>query len=152
MVLIMGLFDALSSPLINLINASGKIKMLQISIFIINISVIPISILFLKMSMELTVVYVMDMIAVFWSYITRILVSWKYTAVELGDYLRHLLLPVLTIILSLAAIYAITEYYGISIDIGFTIILEVCYLAVCVYQYRSICIELLTRIIQINRK
>ena len=150
MVLIMGIFDALSCPLINLINASGKIKTLQISIFIINISVIPFSILLLKMGMELTTVYVMDMIAVFWSYIARILVSWKHAAVEIGGYLCHLLLPVLTIILSLTVIYAIMEYFSISVGIGFTIILETCYLAGCIYQYRSIFIELLTRIIKIN--
>lgn len=151
MVLIMGVFDALSSPLINIINATGKIKTLQISIFIINICVIPVSILLLKIGVELTSVYIVDLIAVFCSYLVRMCVSCKYTPVKIGSYMQQLLLPVFTILLIYITIFIITNHYNTPINIGITILLEMSYLAGCIYQYRKLLVRLLARYIQTNQ-
>lgn len=135
-VLLMGVFDALSSPLINIIYGNGKIKILQIFLFVINIGVIPITFVCMKHTESPIFLYLLDLIAVFLCYGTRIYIATKYNYIILREYASRILIPTSLVLLTISGLFSICCYFKFFSAITISIVLEFIYLSICIFKYR----------------
>lgn len=105
LILLIGLCEAISSPLLNIINGSGNIEKLQIIAFLVYLFVIVISFLFLENGHAPKVVYYVDLISNIIMLVTRILIARKTTDLILIKYLKNTLLPILFVMCILMSVY-----------------------------------------------
>ena len=121
LILLIGLCEAISSPLLNIIYGSGKIKSLQITAFIVYLSVVYLSYLLLKNGFAPYVVYYVDLASNIFMLSARIFIARYTTDLLLYRYLRSTLFPILGILGTLVFIYAGTIKLDINIIWGITI-------------------------------
>ncbi len=150
-VLLMGVFDALSSPLINIIYGKGKIKLLQILLFIINISIIPITYYVLKRTESPIFLYVLDFSAVFLCYAIRIYIASKYNYITIGEYPSRLLIPITLILITISGLFSLC-YFKYCSAFYTSLIIEIIYLSACLYAYRSLIKNLISKRIKLQKK
>ncbi len=113
-VLFMGIFEALSNPLINNIYAEGKIKILQILVFIINMGILTISYLLLSYGFDCISVYIADFVAAILCYVTRIYIAYRYTGLKVWHYILEVIRPLALLSFIALAIYCLFALIGIN--------------------------------------
>ena len=93
---------------------------------------------------NIKLVYAIDLIAVALSYLVRICVACKYTVVELNNYLRKILLPVLLILSLLSLVFFLKDVISVS-NLIVSCLLEILYIGACVIQYRRLILNLIVQ-------
>lgn len=131
LILIIGLCEAISAPLQNIISGSGKIKWLQLIALITYISVIVVGYLLLKKGGDPEVAYYVDLGTNILMVGVRIIIANVTTDLRLNRYLYKTILPILLVITGLAMIYMFTVAYNDRVISG--ILLGECLLLVYIY-------------------
>ena len=114
-VLLMGIFEALSNPLINNIYAAGRIMALQILVFLINISVLILSYLLLSKGYDSISVYWADLGAAVFCYTIRVYIAHKHTSLNVVHYLSKVTQPIMILSIGAAIIYKLSLMTNISV-------------------------------------
>ena len=128
LILLIGLCEAVSAPLLNIINGSGNIARLQITAFVVYLSVIVISYLFLKKGAFPNAVYYIDLASNVFMVFMRIIIARYTTDLILSKYFKTTFLPIVLIVGLLAIIYTmlicsnINVFYCILIGEGVILI------------------------------
>lgn len=130
-ILIIGLCEAVSAPLLNIIHGSGRIKTLQISALFIYLSTIAVSYILLHLGFQAYTVYYFDLCANICMFIIRIVIAKFVTDLKLRVYLHMTMLPIIIIISIISFVY-ILIYEGIMGVIPGILLSES---IICVYIY-----------------
>ena len=113
--LIYMLIDTLAAPLWITIQASGHIKKYQIITSIIILLNLPISLFFLNLGWEPTIVFVIRILINLVAYAYRLYFANTIVYIGFSRYCLKVLLPILKVVLSIAVIY----YFILSIELNF---------------------------------
>ncbi len=134
LILLIGLCEAISAPLLNIINGSGNIARLQITAFVVYLSVIVISYLFLKKGALPNAVYYIDLASNIFMVFMRIIIARYTTDLILSKYFKTTFLPIVLIVGLLAIVYALPICLKVNIFyciiMGEAVILLYAYLAI----------------------
>ena len=92
--LVQSILECVASPLTFMLQASGKIKYLQLSVSIIYLLVIPVSYIFLSMGYPPTVVFYINALFVLINYIPRFIVCKVVLQISILEYFRKVMLNI----------------------------------------------------------
>lgn len=101
LIIIIGLIEVLSPPIVNLIYANGKIKKFQIAIGVVTILVIPVSYIFLKYGHSPLSAYTITIFITFIAHAIRLFFLRKVLSIRLNEYCLKVVLPLIVSILTL---------------------------------------------------
>ncbi|MDE7119233.1 MAG: hypothetical protein K2O10_01345, partial [Muribaculaceae bacterium] len=132
LILIIGLCEALSAPLQNIISGSGNIRGLQISAFAVYMLVVGVSYLLLRWGYSPSSVYYVDVAANLLMLGLRVLIAWRITDLRLGTYLCRTALPVALVSGLIGMLYYLTARFEASMVVS-SVVAEV-FLAVYLYM------------------
>lgn len=133
LILIIGLCEAVSAPLLNIINGSGRIKTLQIMAFIIYTFVVLCSYQFLKNGGSPSIVYYVDVIANVVMIGIRIIVAGNTTDLHPAEYMKVTFMPMIFVLSGIGLIYFCTEKNMVNSIAG--ILVSELLLMVYIYKY-----------------
>lgn len=120
-ILIIGLCEAISSPLQNIIYADGRIKMLQYLSLFANVSVIAVSWIMLKQGLNSGVVYVTDLVGNIFLVFVRIMIASRNTDLNIQYYIKRTALPIIMVLIPLYGLYYISLNQIIPIWVGISL-------------------------------
>lgn len=109
LILIIGLCEAVSAPLLNIINGSGRIKTLQIITFVLYPVVVISSYMLLKDGYRPSIVYYLDVIANIMMVMIRVIVARYTTDLRLIKYFTDVLIPMIIVVCGIGLIYFFCE-------------------------------------------
>ena len=123
LVIIDGLVDCLSYPLIALMHAHGRIKEYQIIVGIIQLLNLPVSYIFLKLgypaSSTMFIAIVLSVLAI----ISRLIVLHILTKVSILAFLRNVIISVVLVLgFSLSVSYAFNKFCIVKLNFGFFVL------------------------------
>ena len=131
--LIYMLIDTLAAPLWITIQASGHIKKYQIITSIIILLNLPISLFFLNLGWEPTIVFVIRILINLVAYAYRLYFANTIVYIGFSRYCLKVLLPILKVVLSIAVIY----YFILSIELNFMLSILILVLIFCLGLSRN---------------
>lgn len=105
LIIIIGLIEVLSPPIVNLIYANGKIKKFQITIGIITILVIPLSYMFLKWGYNPLSAYIITILITLIAHIIRLYFLKKILSIQLHQYYLKVMFP---LVISISVLFALS--------------------------------------------
>lgn len=108
LILLIGVCEAISSPLQNIIYGSGNIRSLQIGSFLVQFIVLFFSYVLLKNGYEPSIIYVIDLIFNILLVAFRIFIAAKVTSLNPKYYMVHTMLPIILTIALCYSMYLIT--------------------------------------------
>ncbi len=115
LILLIGLCEALSAPLQNIISGSGVIKGVQITAFIVYMLVIGLSYVLLYMGNSPVSVYYVDLLANVTMIFIRIICAWRITDMNLSVYLYRTAIPIAIVFSLLCFLYFLENKFGFNI-------------------------------------
>lgn len=145
LILLIGLCEAVSSPLQNIIYGSGNIKWLQFGSFIIQMAVLILSYALLKSNYEPTIVYIVDLSANLMLVIYRVIIAVTNTSLNLKSYFVDTFLPMTIVSIVISYIYYAGYSYGVTIRL---IEVFVCEVIVIIYIVRIIPIIIIQALVK----
>lgn len=120
-ILLIGLCEAISSPLQNIIYAEGRIKSLQILSLIANIAVVILSWGLLKIGYNPGIVYTIDLIANIILVSMRVMIAKSNTDLNIKYYIFRTALPMLAIVVPIFGLYYLSAYQIIPKWLGISL-------------------------------
>ena len=91
------LIDAMQSPLVTAVHATGRLKIHQISISVIVALVIPVSYFMLKAGFPAYSIFVVNAISNFLCAITRVIIMKHLINLDILEYVRNVVLPIMIV-------------------------------------------------------
>jgi O-antigen/teichoic acid export membrane protein len=133
--LIIVLIDTLSVTLMSSIQATGRIRLYQVVISSLLISILPISFVFLKMGYPPTIAYFVSLVVFVIILVARISIVSKYVKFSISDYLKNVvLISLLVTVISFMIPYIIVYSFDSSIKrLVFTILFSILSVVLTVY-------------------
>lgn len=125
LILLIGICEAISSPLQNIIYGSGRIKCLQLTSFVIQSLVLILSFFLLRMGYSPVLIYAIDLVANILLIGVRLLTAAHITNLRPFFYLRRSILPMAITTLFIAIIYKFGFIHDIIAIIASEIIMAV---------------------------
>lgn len=99
-VLVIGLVETLSSPIVNIIYASGRIKKFQLFIGILSLLILPISYLFLKYNYNPEIVFVIVLMFTLLSQYVRLFFVKRIISFSIRIYLKAVVIPIMLVMIA----------------------------------------------------
>lgn len=107
-ILLIGMFEAISSPLQNIIFGKGEIKWLQILVLVVQTIVVFLAFYMLKLGRKPSIVYLIDLIGNSALFFIRLYIAKIYTALKIRYYLKNTLFPILCVSIVILYIYFVS--------------------------------------------
>lgn len=129
-VLIIGLVETISTPIVNIIYAKGNIKGYMSNVSIILLCVVPFSYFALKAGFSPKIVYVIDLVFTLVAQFVRVYYIKRIWGFEYRAYLKNIVLP----ILSVSVIILISGAFLAKLSSSLTLLIVGCVLAeICLF-------------------
>lgn len=118
LILIIGLCEALSAPIQNIISGCGKIRGVQLTAFGVYTIVIIASYVLLRIGYSPAAVYYADLASNLLMLCLRILIAWKITDLNLRSYLYRTAMPMSLAFTAISCLYFISDKLDLNIFIS----------------------------------
>lgn len=123
LIIITTMIDAISNPIITLVEATGNIKVYQIVVGSLLLMILPVSYVVLKLGGAPYSVFIVHIIFSFLAFCARIIMASKSTGMSKRDFATQVMLPIVLVTLISSAIplllhYVIDETIGRLIIVG----------------------------------